>query len=164
MSRFREARNARIRATARQLGLSVPTDDDLDVVTFPRGPAAADSIERWLRDLDRRRRAEKRLARLHEYLGTRPDPDDADIEFASSVYFLGSLHLIKIGRATKLRARLRGIQLQSAAPVELLHAMPGGPLEERALHKRFADLRVHGEWFRAAPSLLAHIEGLRASG
>lgn len=60
-------------------------------------------------------------------------------------------------------ARLRALQTGAPEPLRLLAAIDGGPLEERALHQRFAAhrLRADGEWFAASAELLAFIEGAR---
>lgn len=39
----------------------------------------------------------------------------------------------------------------------LLGTIPGTRQEEAALHERFADLRIEGEWFRPAPALMVFI-------
>lgn len=76
------------------------------------------------------------------------------------VYFVraAGLDLIKIGWTGGHPAkRLR--ELSQASPVELAFegVMLGTWQAEQALHLRFAHLRVRGEWFRAAPELVAFI-------
>ncbi|MFG2352617.1 GIY-YIG nuclease family protein [Streptomyces sp. NPDC048521] len=58
------------------------------------------------------------------------------------------LSLGKIGRAKDPRTRLR--QLQTGQPVELSLAWACDGDFEQALHRRFADNRVRGEWFDLA--------------
>lgn len=41
--------------------------------------------------------------------------------------------------------------------------MPGGRAKEQEIQRQFAHLRVSGEWFEAAPELLAHIAELTRS-
>jgi excisionase family DNA binding protein len=65
---------------------------------------------------------------------------------------------IKIGSADNVQKRLERIQTYNPQPVELLVSLPGGFRKEKELHKRFAHLRMHHEWFRSAPDLLAYIE------
>src|SRR5262249_6006144 len=57
----------------------------------------------------------------------------------------------------------RMAKLQTGTPLvlKLLAAVPGGATEEAELHQRFTALRERGEWFLAAPELLAFIEGAR---
>ncbi|MFE2073704.1 GIY-YIG nuclease family protein [Streptomyces misionensis] len=62
---------------------------------------------------------------------------------------------IKIGTTTDLRDRMKAI------PARPLALEPGDMVRERQLHRQFAHLRLKGEWFRAAPELLDHINRLR---
>jgi hypothetical protein len=58
-------------------------------------------------------------------------------------------------------ARLSALQTGNSKPLKLLAFAPGSPQHERGLHERFADLRLHGEWFRADPRLIGFIDGMR---
>ncbi len=72
------------------------------------------------------------------------------------VYFIRNGSRIKIGWTTNLRGRLNGLSLPRDA---LLFTIPGGPAEEKQLHKRFRSARVgRSEWFEATPALEAFIE------
>jgi hypothetical protein len=86
-----------------------------------------------------------------EASGSEPTPGQPE-----TVYFIAAerLHLVKIGRASNVSARLR--QLRQIIPLRLalLGTVPGGAAVEAALHRRFAHLREHGEWFRAGEDLL----------
>lgn len=92
------------------------------------------------------------------YLHFRPvDPRHDSRE----VYFIEAVGTgrIKIGVANCARSRLK--HLDGPCPVELrlLGVLPtdkAGALEKE-LHARFAEHRVKGEWFAAAPELLAFI-------
>lgn len=66
------------------------------------------------------------------------------------VYVLGTpgSNVVKIGRTTNLKKRLADIQRMSPVPLEVLWTHPGGFELESALHRRFANIRSHGEWFR----------------
>lgn len=64
---------------------------------------------------------------------------------------------VKIGMADSVSARLAQLQTGSPWPLRLLGVVPGGAVEERDLHRRFAHLRLRGEWFEGAPELLAAI-------
>ncbi len=74
------------------------------------------------------------------------------------VYYLGYADRVKIGTTRDPRSRVRAIRHD-----ELLAFEPGDRLVERARHREFAHLREGGEWFTAAPELLAHIRALRGS-
>lgn len=78
------------------------------------------------------------------------------------IYFVQAeeLRLIKIGSADRIEKRLRGLALMSPDRLIVLgvqHCDEGGALET-ALHARFADARVHGEWFLPTEPLLDYIE------
>lgn len=75
----------------------------------------------------------------------------------AGVYFVRSGNLIKIGTSTNVNARLAALRTMSALPLELMAVAEGGYTEEGAVHQRFASLRQHGEWFTAAPELLAFV-------
>lgn len=75
-----------------------------------------------------------------------------------SIYFARCGEAVKIGFSARPAHRLRDLQIGSAEPVELIGWMPGSPAVERLLHHRFASLRIRGEWFSAAPSLLRFVE------
>jgi hypothetical protein len=72
------------------------------------------------------------------------------------VYYLRYRDRIKIGTTRNPRQRLAAIWHD-----ELLAFERGGRSVEQARHRRFAHLREGGEWFTAAPELLAHVDGLR---
>jgi hypothetical protein len=65
------------------------------------------------------------------------------------VYVLGSpgSTTVKIGRTTNLTKRLGDIQRMSPVPLSVLWTTPGGSELEAQLHRHFASLRSHGEWF-----------------
>lgn len=75
----------------------------------------------------------------------------------SSVYFADAGGQIKIGWSKRVSARLAQLQTGSAIPIKLIGTMPGGLTVERRVHERFAHLRLSGEWFTAAPELLAYV-------
>jgi hypothetical protein len=81
----------------------------------------------------------------------------------TTVYFItSSAGPIKIGHAKNPHRRMRDLQL--AGPSELtLAAIVEGPVSlERSYHARFAEHRLHGEWFRPHPDILGEIERLQA--
>lgn len=68
---------------------------------------------------------------------------------------------VKIGSTTNIASRLVRLQTAVPKPLELLALIPGGALEEAALHERFKEHRLHGEWFRRTPELNALIRANR---
>lgn len=68
---------------------------------------------------------------------------------------------IKIGyTAHDAKTRLGRLQTGYPAPLCLLGQHYGGPVEEAKEHRRWAHLRLYGEWFKGAPALLEYIRGL----
>lgn len=72
----------------------------------------------------------------------------------TQVYFVQRHQAVKIGYATDVRDRMKAIAAGSgiipgmvAGPVKLLASFPGGRDREKSLHRRFAELRIGGEWF-----------------
>lgn len=64
---------------------------------------------------------------------------------------------VKIGYTTgeTIAARLSSLQTSCPFPLRVLRTMPGTTQDERALHARFADARLHGEWFHPTDELIA---------
>lgn len=76
------------------------------------------------------------------------------------VYFVRGGDRIKIGfsQLPVEMGRLQALQTGSPVELELVGQRPGTKLTERALHKLFAEDRVHGEWFEISDDLLALAE------
>lgn len=81
---------------------------------------------------------------------------------SSCVYFIQGEPgtLIKIGVSYSAESRMRDLQSGSPVALRILATMPGFAKDEGELHRRFAEHRAHGEWFRPAPELLALIDSL----
>lgn len=77
----------------------------------------------------------------------------------SQVYFLlaPTVGVVKIGCSIDIVRRLGEIRLISPVILELIGTVPGGFNVEAAYHKRWAQLRQHGEWFTATDELLQHL-------
>ncbi|OMB79275.1 hypothetical protein A5743_14320 [Mycolicibacterium conceptionense] len=77
------------------------------------------------------------------------------------VYFItdGSGH-VKIGSARDVRVRLEELQIGNPAELTVLADQPGGLPRERELHRRFAEHRVRGEWFRLLPEIVEYIASI----
>ncbi len=71
-----------------------------------------------------------------------------------SVYFAQrkTNGLIKIGWSRSVKVRM------SAVRAKVIGAVPGEREVELSLHKRFAHLRVRGEWFKPDDELLVYIQ------
>jgi hypothetical protein len=96
---------------------------------------------------------------LARYCRLRSFPPD-DCADGSKVYFIyaPAAGLIKIGHSIRPRTRFSDLVTMSPVPLKLLATIDGGRASERMLHKRFAYLRRHGEWFRACRSLMMFVE------
>lgn len=80
------------------------------------------------------------------------------------VYFAECGDFIKIGyTAQSVEDRIAIFTTGNPLPITLLLAVKGTQTFEKSLHKRFAALRHHGEWFKKQPELLALIEELRTA-
>lgn len=75
------------------------------------------------------------------------------------VYFVqsGLEGPIKIGASSNVKQRLVDLQMGSPQPLKLLAQVRGSKREEREVHRRFAHLRVRGEWFSPAAELIEYI-------
>lgn len=76
----------------------------------------------------------------------------------AGVYFVRAGDSVKIGTSTNIAARIRSLQTGCPVPLELLAVAKGGQAEEAEFHRRFAQLRKNGEWFRADGQLLRFID------
>lgn len=130
------------------------------VVTVSPVPSPAECVVAVLRRMGvtetRFRVEEAEPTSIHPWLESRR----AAVPDKRSVYFIqaGDDGLIKIGVAGNAYQRLAGLQTSSPVPLRLVAAISGvGQVREVELHKRFAHLRAHGEWFHPTPELLAYI-------
>lgn len=78
------------------------------------------------------------------------------------IYFAGCQGLIKIGTSLNVQKRLAALQSGCPYPIKLLAAYPGGPKEERRLHRQFLHLRTRGEWHQPGADLRALIREVQA--
>lgn len=78
------------------------------------------------------------------------------------VYVLLAPHCnaIKIGVATDVTRRVKSPSTAHPYPLKLLGTIKGGRDLERALHRRFQEYRLGGEWFEATPELQEAVQQL----
>lgn len=93
----------------------------------------------------------------YEPVGVDDDGDEPDAEELLYAVLRPDTREVKLGTSMGMAKRLRHLQNGSAVPLELLGTRPGGIREERALHARFAEVRLCGEWFRYTDELAAYI-------
>lgn len=74
----------------------------------------------------------------------------------SCVYFIqcGSTGAIKIGISRNPWRRITKMQSDCPGELSLLATLAGGRDEEEALHTRFAEARIRGEWYSPTAELL----------
>lgn len=78
------------------------------------------------------------------------------------IYFIESTGSgrIKVGWAGNIISRLETLYAVSPFPLRILALTPGTRKDEAALHRRFAHLRVHREWFQDCDELREYIASL----
>lgn len=78
------------------------------------------------------------------------------------IYFITcrEVQRVKIGFSEEPRGRF--IKMRTDSPLDLVleRICEGDMADERALHSRFADDRLNGEWFTLSPAIEAHMETL----
>lgn len=74
-----------------------------------------------------------------------------------SVYFatIREQNVVKIGCSFDPDSRLKEIQVGCPFEVKIEATLPGHHTEEQAIHRRFADDRLRGEWFTITPMIEA---------
>ena len=72
------------------------------------------------------------------------------------VYFIQAGEYVKIGITENLTRRLASLQHANPLPLVLIRAVEGDTDREQAIHRRFAHLRVRGEWFHCTNDLLEY--------
>lgn len=82
---------------------------------------------------------------------------------SGAIYFVEDQRgLIKIGFTTNLKTRLGHIR--GLVPVSLLGSVAAERWHERAIHRKLAEHRAHGEWFAGAPDVRELIRAALQSG
>lgn len=78
------------------------------------------------------------------------------------VYFIHAVELknIKIGYSANFKTRLDALSTSVPFSLEPLRVIPGTHEDEKAIHRRFAHLRVRREWFQDCPELREYIATL----
>ena len=86
---------------------------------------------------------------------------------AHFIYFIlnRDSNAIKIGHAKNLEKRIKTLQTSSPAKLTLIKSIQVGSSSEakeleRSLHRKFNEIRITGEWFKAEVDLLEYINQL----
>ncbi|MHA6684466.1 Cro/CI family transcriptional regulator [Mesorhizobium sp. A556] len=77
------------------------------------------------------------------------------------VYAVECGQRIKIGFSNQPELRFSKIASDAPFPCRLLGYWRGSRADEIAVHRKFSELRVHGEWFASTETLLDFITGMR---
>lgn len=77
-------------------------------------------------------------------------------------YFVRRGDAIKIGHSGNPKQRISDLQICFPEPLEVIAVIPNTIIDEPTAHKKFAHLRLSGEWFQATPDLLDFIKWVKA--
>lgn len=73
------------------------------------------------------------------------------------IYFIQAGDFVKIGFATDVDKRLKALETGSPVDLVVLSTERGTMEDEAYYHRKFADLRARGEWFRYGDAIRAHL-------
>jgi hypothetical protein len=81
----------------------------------------------------------------------------AEYENCCRIYFIEAvgMDLIKIGYTIDPAKRFLTMLTMSPAPLSLLGSLSGGPQKELEIHDKLEPQRLHGEWFKKTPEVMA---------
>ena len=93
----------------------------------------------------------------------RNDGTVSDRTRAGVVYFFqkGRRQVIKIGYSGDHEERRQNLQAATPDRLRLIATIPGNKAVEAALHRRFREYKVTGEWYRLEGELAAYVAGLK---
>jgi hypothetical protein len=84
------------------------------------------------------------------------------VDIGGVVYFVeGAGGALKIGFARKIEQRLAELQTGSPVRLRVVCTIKGGIKLEREYHRKFAEHRLHGEWFRDCREIRKEIARLK---
>jgi len=83
-----------------------------------------------------------------------------EYENCCRIYFIEAvgMDLIKIGYTIDPAKRFLAMLTSSPAPLSLLGSISGGPQKELEIHTALDEHRLHGEWFKKVPPVMALVE------
>lgn len=90
-----------------------------------------------------------------ESLRSRTTRRDWKSDLADVVYYIQFRDAIKIGTSRAVSVRLADLPWEYVLALE-----PGDRGLESAMHKKFSEHRLHGEWFLDVPDIRQHVEGV----
>lgn len=88
---------------------------------------------------------------------------DQGLKQKGYVYFLLNKFdsAVKIDITANPKQRLKALQCSHSQPLEILKVVEGGRELEAELHKKFADYKIIGEWFKVHKNLMSYIKKLK---
>jgi hypothetical protein len=103
-----------------------------------------------------RRRKEQPSPEIRAFLEAKTKPEKPTPSYTSSVYLIHEAGHHKIGIAINPSKRLKGIKTSCPFPVEILKTWKSenAVAVEQAIHRRFAEHRLNGEWFKLPDNVL----------
>lgn len=116
-----------------------------------RTPEAQAEIDAWL--IER----EADIAREQELI---LEARRAPLGYVDLYFIGGDTGPIKIGVSGNPAQRLKALQTGYPHALRILALIPEGGMQEITYHAKFAEHRLHGEWFAPHPDILAEIERL----
>ena len=93
----------------------------------------------------------RRASAFHPVDGTRPPDNETQV-----IYFVQTGKLVKIGSSRSFAEHYAALRAANASELRVLGIIEDGAKEE--VHRRFAALRVHDEWFKADDELLTYVQ------
>jgi hypothetical protein len=100
-------------------------------------------------------------AESNSYLAKEIPVDVKQSKIGGGIYFAGFGNYVKIGKSGYVEGRIKGLQTSAPEKIELYFVLDEDRVAESDFHKKFADLRVSGEWFRregALAEFIAHVQ------
>ena len=133
------------------VGISAGKFDELVASGRMPGPRRIDELRIWdMERLDEILTLNQRLRGLENlhWFGMLPP------EVNESVYVIGFHDYVKIGYSTSTRERIANLQTGVPEPLTVYGIIPNAGVSiEKALHARFSEYRMEGEWFRKTGKL-----------
>lgn len=120
-----------------------------------------DKIEALTRlHFDKEQGVERRLSNHEVAVLDRFEPDVMWVYFVCAV----NMGMVKIGQSRRLAHRIREMQVGSPDKLVLGAAMKSVSGIEGVMHRQFADIRSHGEWFHVDEGLVSMMRLVRNKG
>lgn len=126
------------------------------IKTFFRHFGSKDGLIKALKNRAIERGENRLIEILQDYSEVADEQSSADETklFEGWVYLLQSGEFFKVGRSDNLEKRIKQISVSLPEKVDLIHSIrtDDPPGIEAYWHRRFADVRKNGEWFKLSPA------------